>query len=422
MGDRSMNAGPIATLLAHGVGYSGVAQVLRTVRKHLGMDVAFISHFREADRVLEHVDSDGSAPISEGQVIPLEDGYCLKIVRGELPQLIADTSRVPAAMAMPETRAIPIGAHLSVPIELASGEIYGTLCCFSREPNLSLGERDLRMVSALGEVLASRIDEDLRDARAKQGAANAIHRALAEGAPRIVYQPIYSLAQDEITGAEALSRFDSEPPRAPDVWFHAAHDAGVGMELELRAIERALTALEHLPEPLTLSLNTSPELLTSGRLLPVLRDVDLRRVALEVTEHAAVADYDALLGALAPLRERGALLSIDDAGAGYASMRHILTLKPDVIKLDMSLTRNIDSDASRRALAKGLIAFAHEIGSTIIAEGVETESELAALRAIGADKVQGYYLSKPKSLDELIAAARAVSASMHAADSGALFS
>ncbi len=404
--DTPSNTGPIATLLANGVGQHGVSQVLRTVRKHLGMDVAFISHFREVDRVLEHVDSEGTTPISEGQVIPLEHGYCLKVVRGELPQLIADTSLVPAAMAIPETRAIPIGAHLSVPIELSSGEIYGTLCCFSREPNLTLGERDLRMMRALGEVLASRIDEDLVGARAKQGAADEIHRVLAEGAPRIVYQPIYSLAKDEIAGAEALSRFDSSPPRAPDVWFNAAHDAGVGMELEIRAIENALVALDRMPAPLTLSLNTSPELLISGRLIPVLSGLDLSRVTLEVTEHAAVADYDALQSALAPFRARGALLSIDDAGAGYASMRHILNLKPDVIKLDMSLTRDIDTDSSRRALAKGLIAFAHEIGSTIIAEGVETESELAALRSIGVDKVQGYYLSKPKTLDDFVLATR----------------
>ncbi|MET0794950.1 MAG: EAL domain-containing protein [Polyangiaceae bacterium] len=406
MGNSSLNAGPITTLLAQGVGHSGVTHVLRTVRKHLGMDVAFISHFREADRVLEHVDSDGSAPIAEGQVIPLEDGYCLKIVRGELPQLIADTSQVPAAMAMPETRAIPIGAHLSVPIELSTGEIYGTLCCFSREPNLTLGERDLCMIRALGEVLASRIDEDLLGARAKQGAAVEIHRALAEGAPRIVYQPIYSLLEDEISGAEALSRFDVGPPRTPDVWFNAAYDAGVGIELELRAIEHALVALDRMAAPLTLSLNTSPELLLSGRLIPVLRNLDLTRVALEVTEHAAVVDYDVLLKAIAPFRERGALLSIDDAGAGYASMRHILNLKPDVIKLDISITRNIDTDSSRRALANGLIAFAHEIGSIIIAEGVETEFELAALRAIGVDKVQGYYLSRPKTLDDFILVAR----------------
>lgn len=403
-----MNSGPISKLMADGVGHSGVAQMLRTVRKHLGMDVAFVSRFRDVDRVLEQVDSEGDAPIRQGQAIPLDEGYCAKVVRGELPELIPDTSLVPAARALPETRTIPIGAHLSVPIQLSDGEIYGTLCCFSRAPNLTLGERDLSMLRALGEVLASRIDDDVMLARSKQRAADEIRRALEQGAPRIVYQPIYSLADDAMSGVECLSRFDLEPRRAPDVWFHAARDAGLGMELELRAIEAALGALAELPEPLSVSLNSSPELLVSGRLGTLLGATDLSRVVIEITEHAAVTDYESLLRALAPLRARGARLAIDDAGAGYASMRHILNLKPDVIKLDMSLTRNIDSDSSRRALAKGLIAFAHEIESTITAEGVETEEELSALRSIGVDTVQGYFLSRPQALSEVIVTRRSV--------------
>jgi EAL domain-containing protein (putative c-di-GMP-specific phosphodiesterase class I) len=403
-----MNSGPIVNLLDQGVGRSGVAQMLHTVRKYLGMDFAFIAHFRQTDRIFEHVDSDGASPVKQGQTIPLEDGYCLKIVRGELPELIPDTSLVPAAMALPATQAIPIGAHLSVPIELSTGEIYGTLCCFSHAPNLTLGERDMRMMRALGEVLASRIDEDLTASRLKQRDADEILRAMAAGAPRIVYQPIYALANNSMVGVESLSRFDLEPHRSPDVWFNAAHDVGVGMELELRAIESALGALFHLPAPLSLSLNSSPELIISGRLHAVLNSADLSRIVLEITEHAAVLDYQTLLQALAPLRARGARLAIDDAGAGYASMRHILNLKADVIKLDMSLTRNIDTDPGRRALAKGLIAFAHEIQSTITAEGVETESELATLRTIGADKVQGYFLSKPKALHDIVLASQTV--------------
>lgn len=113
--DRSRPFEPITNLLANGVGSGGVDRVLRTVRKYLGMDVAFIAHFRESDRVFEHVDTDGPPPIAPGQALPLEMGYCAKVVRGELPQLIPDTSKVPAALAIPETAAIPIGSHLSVP-------------------------------------------------------------------------------------------------------------------------------------------------------------------------------------------------------------------------------------------------------------------------------------------------------------------
>jgi EAL domain-containing protein (putative c-di-GMP-specific phosphodiesterase class I) len=399
-------AGAMTNLLASGVGDRGVSHVLRVVRKHLRMDVAFISHFRETDRVFEHVDADGVAPIAVGQSIPLEDGYCLKVVRGELPQLIADTSEVPAALAIPATQAIPIGAHLSIPVELESGEVYGTLCCFSHRPDKTLGERDIGMLRAFAEVLAGRIDERLSSERLEQRAAEEIRGLMRMGAPRIVYQPIYRLDDDTLVGVECLSRFDVEPYRSPDVWFNAAHSAGVGLELELQAIENALAALDQFPDEVFLGINSSPELILAGHLVPLLAQVDGSRVMLELTEHATVGDYVGLLHALEPLRRRGVRLAIDDAGAGYASMRHILNLKSDVIKLDMSLTRGIDKDASRRALAKGLISFAHEVGAHITAEGVETRAELEMLRRVGVDKVQGFFLSKPLSLDEAVSAPR----------------
>jgi len=411
-----MSTGSIANLLRQSANHNGVAQVLRTVRKHLRMDVAFVAHFRETDRVLEHVDSDGASPIHEGEAIPLEDGYCLKIVKGELPQLIPDTSAVPAAMALPATQAIPIGAHLSVPIELSNGALYGTLCCFSRVPDLTLGDRDLRLIRALSEILAARIEEEEEVERLKQRTAGEIQEAMARGAPRIVYQPIYSLEGDVMVGAECLARFDVEPLRTPDIWFDNAHKAGVGLELELRAIENALGTLDRLPAPLWLSINCSPELILSGRLGAVLGDADLARVVLEITEHATVTDYAAVSEALRPWRRRGARLAIDDAGAGYASMRHILDLKADIIKLDVSLTRDIDTDSNRRALAKGLIAFAHEVGSGITAEGVETEDELATLRAVGVDKVQGFFLARPGSWEDFVARATVQAAPLPSAN------
>jgi EAL domain-containing protein (putative c-di-GMP-specific phosphodiesterase class I) len=229
---------------------------------------------------------------------------------------------------------------------------------------------------------------------------------MATGAPRIVFQPIYRLDDEELAGVECLARFDREPVRSPDQWFNAAHEVGVGLDLELHAIHNALAALDRFPQPVSLGLNSSADLILSGRLAPLLGDIDLSRIMIEITEHTTVTDYDALARALQPLRDLGAGLAIDDAGAGYASMRHILNLKSDVIKLDMSLTRDIDSDASRRALARGLISFAHDIGSSITAEGVETRAELDVLRSLGVDKVQGYFLSRPLPLEAALDAAQ----------------
>ncbi|RYF52915.1 MAG: EAL domain-containing protein, partial [Comamonadaceae bacterium] len=166
---------------------------------------------------------------------------------------------------------------------------------------------------------------------------------------------------------------------------------------------KALAVLQDLPCRLALNVNCSPELIISGALQSLLEDgTDLSRVVLEVTEHAIVSDYAALAEALLPFRAGGARLAVDDAGAGYSSMRHILNLQPEIIKLDMSITQSIDRDSHRRALAKGLISFAHEIGSMIVAEGVEQASELEALQLLGVDFAQGYYLAKPLALEEAL--------------------
>jgi EAL domain-containing protein (putative c-di-GMP-specific phosphodiesterase class I) len=398
--------GALGTLFTRSVGDAGVAHVMRIIRRQLGMDVAFVARFREADRVLEHVDADGPAPIHAGMTIPLHEGYCWKVVTGELPELIPDTAAVPAAMAIPATQAIPIGAHLSVPVTLENGDVYGTLCCFSHHANPTLGERDLGMLRAFAEVVAHRFDEDLAAHRNRQRASEAIWAAIAAGAPRIVYQPIYELDARALVGVECLSRFDIEPQRGPDQWFDGARAAGVELELELHAIRNALTAIDRFPAEVFLGINSSPALILSGRLAPQLAELDASRIVLEITEHATVTDYAALEAALRPMRARGVRIAVDDAGAGYASMRHILDLKCEMIKLDMSLTRGIDRDPGRRALARGLIGFAADIGSDITAEGIETRGELEVLRQLGVRKAQGYYLGKPGSLDDALRAYR----------------
>ncbi|QNP59791.1 sensor domain-containing phosphodiesterase [Paenacidovorax monticola] len=390
----------LVQLMAPGVCAEGVDRMLRAIRKHLGMDVAFISHFRPPERVLTHVDSVPDGPLRQEQSIPLQEGYCLKVVQGELPQCIPDTARVPATQHIPATHAIHIGSHLSVPIRLEDGQIYGTLCCFSYQPNPSLGEHDIQLMHTFADILAARLDESAAAERAKEDLAREVRSAMADGIPRIVFQPICRIADKTICGFESLSRFDIEPRRSPDKWFEIAQKADQGLELELHAITKALTALEHLPQSCSLSVNSSPELILTGRLHPLLDQMaDLSRLVLEITEHAAVHDYVALALSLSPFRQRGARLAVDDAGAGYSSMRHILNLAPEIIKLDISLTQHIDSDAKRRALAKGLTSFAHKIGSLVIAEGVERSEELDMLQKLGVDCAQGYLLSKPLELE-----------------------
>jgi EAL domain-containing protein (putative c-di-GMP-specific phosphodiesterase class I) len=384
------------------IGSEAVDRVVHAIRDHLNMDVAFVSEFRRSDRIFRHVDARGRTPIRPGDAAPLEQGYCQRVVDGRLPQLIPDTRRVAAAMQLPETAAIPIGAHVSVPIRLADGRVYGTLCCFSFSADPSLGERDLAVIRVFAELLAEQIDRDLQGQRTQVERKERISRTLAAGQPSMVYQPIFDLGTERIAGLESLSRFHVEPRRPPNEWFAEAAEVGMGVELELAAIRAALRSLPALPPDAYVAINCSPQTILDRRLHEVLQAVDLRRVVLEVTEHDYIQDYPSLLETLAPLRACGLRVAIDDAGAGYASLRHVLNIQPELIKLDVSLTRNIDADATRRALASALIAFARETRARIVAEGVETEAEMRTLKALGTGYAQGYFLARPVSLDEAL--------------------
>ncbi|MEH3086115.1 MAG: EAL domain-containing protein [Xylophilus ampelinus] len=389
-------------LFTHGVESGDLSKALETVRRHLGMDVAFISEFREDDRVFQHVSAEEPSPLHPGDVMPLDSGYCRHVVEGRLPELIPDTADVPLARALPETEALPVRSHLSVPIVLEGGRIYGTLCCFGFEPNPTLGQRDLQMLRAFAELMADRIGSDLRRLAIVQEQSQRIGQVIQQDRLSIVYQPIVHVESGRTAGWECLARFPLDPQRAPDLWFREALDIGWGPQLEGFAMRKALQTLARFPADTYLAVNASPALVLSDELASAFEGVPMERVVLEITEHEVVEDYDALIRALAPWRMRGLRIAIDDAGAGYASMRHTLNLQPDYIKLDMSLTRDIDHDPRRRALATALIAFANAIGSTITAEGVETAAELDQLRALGATKVQGYFLGRPVRLDEAL--------------------
>jgi EAL domain-containing protein (putative c-di-GMP-specific phosphodiesterase class I) len=394
--------GLVGTSGATATSAEGVDTILQAVRNHLGMDVAFVAEFRELyrDRIFHHVNAKDRSPIKAGDAVPLERGFCQRVVDGRLPQLIVDAHALPEAASLPETDAIPIGSHLSVPIRLGDGRIYGTFCCFSFMADRSLTNRDLQMMKAFADILADQIDRERRRVLAQAEQKQRILEVIEAGQPAMVYQPIFDLDTQGMVGVESLARFQVPPQRTPDVWFAEAGTVGLGPTLEARAIRTALQALQRLPNDVYVAVNGSPEFILSGELPPLLREVDLHRVVLEITEHASVSDYDRLLGMLTPLRALGLRIGVDDTGAGYASMRHILSIEPDVLKLDISLTRGIDHDPKRRALASALIAFAREIKSSVIAEGVETAAELRTLRALGVSRAQGYHLARPMPLSD----------------------
>jgi EAL domain-containing protein (putative c-di-GMP-specific phosphodiesterase class I)/putative methionine-R-sulfoxide reductase with GAF domain len=246
-----------------------------------------------------------------------------------------------------------------------------------------------RFVTALMEPALA----ELAELRSRIDLVMAAHRFT------VVVQPVLSLASGAVVGVEALARFPGPPVQPPDAWFADAERVGRGVDLELAAAEAALALLDDLPPGLDLAVNVGPTALADARLPQLLAGRPTERIVLELTEHVAVDDYAGLRATVDRLRRLGLRLSVDDAGAGYASFGHILRLAPDLIKLDRSLVAGIDHDPVRTSLTTALVRFAHESGAEVVAEGIETDAELATLRTLGVDLGQGFLLGRPAPLD-----------------------
>ena len=215
---------------------------------------------------------------------------------------------------------------------------------------------------------------------------------------RPVFQPIFSITTGTVVGYEGFSRFEIGPSRAPDVWFSEAARVGAGSDLQGLAIRRILSVATHaaLPAATFLSLNISPQYLAHPAVVSAFEAADPSRLVVELTEEEAVFDYPALRRAMTPYLRRGVRFAVDDAGAGFASMRHVIELQPAFVKLDAYLIRGMRSRQTVRAFLRAINGFTVEIGATLVAEGVETASDLAILRETGFPLlVQGYGIARP---------------------------
>ena len=311
----------------------------------------------------------------------------------------------------PDTRVVALSAYddrATVVEMLQAGAVSYLVKGTSNQRIVETLERSATGASRLATEITGEVIGELRDQLERQGESSEAARrktdrvrSVLDGAAlHVVFQPIVELSTRSVIGYEALSRFTVDPGKAADSWFKDAADVGLGSELELAAIRAAVAQLDRLPQAARLMVNVSPASAVLPELRDILRGAPAERVTLEITEYAPVEDYEAFKSGLAMLRRSGVRLAIDDAGAGFASLRHILQLEPDVIKLDLSLTRGIDADRLRHALAAALTTFASEIGIDIIAEGIETQAELDTLDRLGVACGQGYYLGRPEPLAE----------------------
>jgi EAL domain-containing protein (putative c-di-GMP-specific phosphodiesterase class I) len=374
-----------------------IERILSLARGALDMDLALVGAF-DGDYVVEALEGDQEwFDLEVGKRIPVDDTYCRRMVQGDLPSLLPDAAFDERTADLPITREAGIGAYVGVPIRLWDGTLYGTLCCLSRASEPSLNDRDARFLHVLAEIVADQIDRGQLEGEKRKLEWSRVRDVLDREEIDIEFQPVFDLADCRIVSLEALARFWTEPMRSPSAWFAEANEVGLGVELELAAIKSALKRIDDFPPDVALALNVSPTTALDRRFCQLLLDL-ADRVVIEITEHAQVDDYEELQRALAPLRQRGAKVAIDDVGAGFANLRHILRLSPDIVKLDLSLTQEIARDPAREALATSLVGFAEGVGASIVAEGISSDEELALLRALGVAYGQGFYLARPSAL------------------------
>jgi diguanylate cyclase (GGDEF)-like protein len=252
------------------------------------------------------------------------------------------------------------------------------------------------VVSALVERMRTKQDEADRF----EAVRARVREAVAGDGLSMAFQPIVDLGSGAVRGVEALPRFDGPPRQPPGVWLREAEEVGLRAELELASVALALQALTQLPAEGFVSVGVGCDLASSARLAEAIPAGSANQIVIEVTDHGGVGDYGVLAEALTELRERGVRVALDDSGAGLASLQHFGELRPEFVKLDRSLTRNVDHDPTRRALAFALLSFAAQTGATVIADGIETRAELGALRGLGATYGRGYLLGRPLRLGD----------------------
>ncbi|MEM6408969.1 MAG: EAL domain-containing protein [Pseudomonadota bacterium] len=387
-----------------GAGGDVIRSALNFVRTHLDMELAYLSEFVDDTFVFRAVDAPGFEHMAApGMSMPLDQVYCKHILNGDLPEIIPDTHEFPLAMEIPITAAVGIRSHVSVPILRRDGEPYGMFCCLSRMAKADLNPRDLEVMRAFANLSADQVNANLSERTALERLRADLEKVISERHFSTLFQPIMNIKTRQPVGFEALTRFKSEPYRPPNLWFEDAARVDMQVDLELAAIEAALEKLPGLPDPIYISVNASPSTVASGRVFDVLNTVPLDRIVLEVTEHAEISDPVSVLNELSKMRSLGLRLAVDDAGAGYSGLQQIVQLKPDIIKLDISLTTGIERDVVRRFLAQALVGFAEQTDAKIVAEGIETEAELSVLRGLGVPLGQGYLLGRPAEFDAALA-------------------
>lgn len=376
-----------------------IRTLLGFLRRRLKLDFAWIASFRDGVYVIDEFDGEPGVgdPVAD-RVVSISDSYGVRVIDGRLPAVVPDTTLNQTAAALSITAEVGVGSYIGAPIHGSDGAPMGMLSVVGRGPNPDLNDDDLMLVKQVADLISTLITPPESGPNRGAEQRRAIRRVVAEQDFEMNFQAVHDIATGKVVGVEALARFSCEPYR-PDAFFAQAAELGLAIELERAIVARIVKIMPKLPPDAFVAINISP---AAALVLPrdeLLAPADRPRIVLEITEHSAVPDYEALDDVMEECRNHGMRVAVDDVGAGFASFSHVLELGPEFVKIDQSITRNIDVDDARRRLAQAIAEFAGQIGATVIAEGVETQGELDAVSAAGISLAQGFYLSRPKPFE-----------------------
>jgi PAS domain S-box-containing protein len=334
-------------------------------------------------------------PLDAGRALPAARSAYLREQAAKGPWVERWVPRAADGRYGLSLEAAGLRAAAYVPLRRGDGPL-GLLAVGSRQADgPELFERRMSTLVEFGALTVALIGPAL----STRNMADVVRRELVDIIEReafsSVFQPIVALADRSPIAFEALTRFHDGSP--PDRRFVEAESVGMSLRLEAATMAMALKSLRGIPAGMALTLNVSPELLLETRLLKRLLDPIGRAIILEITEHRQIKDYEVVRRSLLDLPATVGL-AIDDAGAGFASLRHVIELRPNYVKLDRGLVTGVDLDKGRRAVVAGMVQFARSAGCQLIAEGVETEAEHEALFELGVDYGQGYLYAAPASI------------------------
>ncbi|MEC7764009.1 MAG: EAL domain-containing protein [Pseudomonadota bacterium] len=357
---------------------------LDRLRRTSGFDLVFVARVAGGERRIEAMSArlGHDADQSVGDVRALRDCPVVMAAAVSAPQAFA--GQLPPGV-LPTQTAPGVTA---VTLTCSSGCFFGVL------GGVASGEVELGTLSAAASALTVGLDLLHDHATAAQRVRGLLGEVIRERQFHPVFQPVRDLVTGGVVYREGLTRLDSADCTTVPQMLEAAHSVGLGPALELAFARAIIAADKGAHDNSGIAINLSEATLHSQEFAKFLETVE-PGLTVELTEYEPVRDYVALAKVVARMRAAGLSLAIDDAGAGYTSLRHILDLKPDVLKMDAGMSARVDTDPEALALFHALQAYCDETGTLLVIEGVERPEQLEALRSIGVRYVQGYHLGAP---------------------------